>query len=245
MTRSDLIDEQSSGYGHSVNEIRSAAGASTGVAAGVAAALRERIVAGTLVPGTPLREASLAQEFDVSRNTLREALRQLATESLVDVRRNRGAMVRMLAIEDVRDLFRVRRTLELRAIDDGAVGTPASLAPISTIVAEIERAAAAQDWLEAATASLRFHQGLVGTLGSPRIDAFFATVIASSRLAFAVVAEEASFQRSFAAWDRTIHDLLLAGSRAAAAASLRHYLDESEQALIEALQRYGAAQPAA
>ncbi|BAK35309.1 putative GntR family transcriptional regulator [Microlunatus phosphovorus NM-1] len=222
-------------------ESESAAGAS----ARVAAALRERIVAGTLVPGTPLREASLAREFDVSRNTLREALRQLATEGLVDLRRNRGAMVRVLTIEDVRDLFQVRRTLELRAVDDGAVGSPGALAPIGTIVAEIEQAAAAQDWLEAATASLRFHQALVTTLGSARIDDFFATVIASSRLAFAAVAEQASFQRGFAAWDRTIYDLLFAGSRAAAAASLRSYLDDSEHALIEALQRYGAAEPAA
>jgi DNA-binding GntR family transcriptional regulator len=236
-----LIDEQSSGYCGPVSESRSAAGAS----AGVAAALRERIVAGTLIPGTPLREASLAQEFDVSRNTLREALRQLATESLVDLRRNRGAMVRVLATEDVRDLFRIRRALELRAVDDGAVGSPVALAPISETVAEIEQASAAQDWLGTATASLRFHQALVATLGSARIDDFFATVIASSRLAFAAVAEEASFQRPFAARDRTIHDLLLAGSRASAAASLRRYLDDSEQALIEALQRYGAVESAA
>ena len=216
-----------------------------GASAGVATNLRERIVAGALIPGTPLREASLAQEFDVSRNTLREALRQLATEGLVDLRRNRGAMVRVLTLEDVRDLFRVRRALELRAMDDGTLGSPHALAPISAIVVEIEQAAVAEDWLEAATASLRFHQALVATLGSARIDAFFATVIASSRLAFAAVAEQTSFQRGFAAWDRTIFDLLLAGSRASAAASLRSYLDDSEQALIGALQRYGAAEPAA
>lgn len=216
-----------------------------GVSAGVAAALRERIVAGVLVPGTPLREASLAQEFDVSRNTLREAFHQLATESLVDLRRNRGAVVRVLTIEDVQDLFRVRRALELRAIDDGALGSPTMLAGISAIVSEIEQAATAQNWLEAATVSLRFHQALVATLGSARIDAFFATIIASIRLAFAAVAEEASFQRGFVDWDRTIHDLLLAGSRAAAAASLRCYLDDSEQALIEALERSGVAESAA
>lgn len=219
--------------------------AADGISATVAAALRERIVAGLLIPGTPLREASLAQEFEVSRNTIREALHQLATEGLVDVRRHRGAAVRVVTIEDVKDLFQVRRTLELRAIDDGALGGLAALAPVSAIVEEIEQSAAAQDWLEAATASLRFHQALVATLGSARIDAFFATVIASSRLAFAAIAEQASFQRTFAAWDRTIYDLLFAGSRAAAAASLRSYLDDSERALIEALQRYGAAEPAA
>ena len=216
-----------------------------GVSTAVAAALRERIVAGLLGSGTPLREASLAQEFEVSRNTIREALHQLATEGLVDVRRHRGAAVRAVTIEDVEDLFRVRRTLELRAIDDGAVGSPMAWTPVGIILDEIEQAAIGEDWLAAATASLRFHQALVATLGSTRIDAFFATVIASSRLAFAVVAEQASFQRTFVAWDRTIYDLLLAGRRAAAAASLRSYLDDSEQALIEALQRYGVAEPAA
>lgn len=237
-----MIDQQSLRYGDCV--VKGSASES-GASTVVAGALRERIVAGRLIPGTPLRETSLAQEFDVSRNTLREALHRLATEGLVDMRLNRGATVRALAIDDVRDLFRVRRALELRAVDDGALGDPTVLAGIGAVVSEIERAAAAQDWLEAATVSLRFHQALVATLGSARIDAFFATVIASSRLAFAAIAEQASFQRGFVGWDRTIYDLLYAGSRAAAAGSLRRYLDDSEQALIEALERSGVAEPAA
>lgn len=236
-----LIDQQYLRYRFLMLENAVADGASVMVAA----ALRERIVAGLLAPGTPLREASLAREFEVSRNTVREALHQLATEGLVDVRRHRGAAVRIVAIEDVEDLFRVRRALELRAIDAGALSDPLELAPISAIVTEIERAADRSDWLAAATASLRFHQALVASLDSTRIDVFFATIMASSRLAFAVVVEQSCFHGSFVARDREIIDLLLAGSRAAAAAALRRYLDDSEQALIDALQRYGIAEPAA
>lgn len=212
---------------------------STAASEVVAATLRDRIVAGALMPGTPLREVSLAQEFGVSRNTFREALRQLATESLVDVRRHRGAVVRVMAVEDIRDLYRVRRVLELRAIDDGVRGGAVSLAPIAAAVDESEEAVAAGNWREAGTASLRFHQALVATLGSARLDAFFATIVAQTRLAFAAIAEEATFQREFIDRDREILGLLMAGSQATAAATLRQYLDDAEHLLTEVVRLHG------
>jgi DNA-binding GntR family transcriptional regulator len=206
-----------------------------GVAAAewIAETLRDRCVEGELRPGTPLREVSLAEELGVSRNTLREALRLLAAEGLVDVQRHRGAVVKTITAEEVRDIYLVRRTLELRAVDDSALATGRALAALEEACAASERSAAAGNWREAGTASLRFHQALVATLGSPRLDAFFRTVVAQIRLAFAAVADEADFQRVFATRDREICDLLIAGSRAAAAAALRRYLDEAERAVTE------------
>src|SRR5215210_9170663 len=49
----------------------------------VAEAVREMLFAGELAPGEPLREAALAETFDVARSTVREALQVLATEGLV------------------------------------------------------------------------------------------------------------------------------------------------------------------
>src|SRR6266545_692739 len=105
-------------------------------AARVAASLREQIITGELPPGTRLKDTYLAEAHQVSRNTVRDAVRELESDGLVISRR---------------------------------------------------KAAAEERWSDLGTTSLRLHQGIVGLLGSPRFDAFFATIVAQLRLVFAVM----------------------------------------------------------
>ena len=82
----------------------------------VSETLRDSIIRGELPPGTPLREHALAETLDVSRNTVREALRLLSHEGLVDYHVHRGVAVRKLSAADVRDLFLTREALEVMAV---------------------------------------------------------------------------------------------------------------------------------
>jgi DNA-binding GntR family transcriptional regulator len=75
-------------------------------------ALRTRILTGQLAPGLALRQEALAQELGVSRIPLREAIRQLSSEGLVDLLPHRGSYVSMLSLNEVRDFFDVRLQLE-------------------------------------------------------------------------------------------------------------------------------------
>src|SRR5262249_60603421 len=70
-----------------------------------AAAIRDAILSGRIPPGTPLREAALATELSVSRNTIREAARILESEGLVRYQMNRGILVAELAADDVRAIY--------------------------------------------------------------------------------------------------------------------------------------------
>ncbi|WP_205529042.1 GntR family transcriptional regulator [Microbacterium halotolerans] len=79
---------------------------------GIAAAIRERIMSGTIPIGSQLRQAELAGDFGVSRTPIREALRQLQTGGLIEVVPNRGAVVRVPAPWEVRDAYEVRAELE-------------------------------------------------------------------------------------------------------------------------------------
>ncbi|MGC9320041.1 MAG: GntR family transcriptional regulator, partial [Armatimonadota bacterium] len=81
----------------------------------IADALREQILAGELPPGTHLKEEEVAQQFDVSVAPVREALRQIAADGLVDVRARRGAFVAELDVDDFRELTEMREGLELIA----------------------------------------------------------------------------------------------------------------------------------
>ena len=75
-------------------------------------AIRELVIGGELRPGDRLVERQLADRLGVSRVPVREALRQLAHEGLVDERPTRGMVVRRLDDEDVEALFEVREALE-------------------------------------------------------------------------------------------------------------------------------------
>ena len=74
--------------------------------------LRGLIIGGELAPGEKIPEKQLCERFGVSRTPLREALKVLASEGVVTLRPNRGAVVSALTLEDLDEAFPVMGTLE-------------------------------------------------------------------------------------------------------------------------------------
>ncbi|KIQ56060.1 GntR family transcriptional regulator [Meiothermus taiwanensis] len=74
--------------------------------------LRGAILTGSLLPGARISEPGLAQELGVSRTPVREALQRLAQEGLVELLPGKGARVRVLSAEEVREVYDVRALLE-------------------------------------------------------------------------------------------------------------------------------------
>lgn len=78
----------------------------------VGARIRADIIGGRLEPGAKLRETALAEKYEVSRIPIREALRSLEAEGLVESRKYSGSVVAPSPIEDAEDLFEIRIVLE-------------------------------------------------------------------------------------------------------------------------------------
>jgi DNA-binding GntR family transcriptional regulator len=78
----------------------------------VATRLRQRIVEGLIEPGAKLNERELSESLKVSRTPLREAIKMLAAEGLVELLPNRGAVALQLSEQDVADTFEVIAGLE-------------------------------------------------------------------------------------------------------------------------------------
>ena len=78
----------------------------------VAQAIRSAILSGRFAPGERLVEERLAEEFGVSRNPIREAIRTLASEGLIEVTSRRGAVVASLSPEEASEILEVRAALE-------------------------------------------------------------------------------------------------------------------------------------
>src|SRR5580765_3046241 len=81
----------------------------------ILARLRDYIVEGNIPDGGRVPERQLCTMFGISRTPLREALKVLAAEGLVDLMPNRGARVRILSEQDINDLFDLMAGLEALA----------------------------------------------------------------------------------------------------------------------------------
>ncbi len=104
--------------------------------------LREEIELGELAPGTPLSELSLVARTGASRTPVREALRRLAAEGLVDLVPRQGARVSRVSLQSVRDLFEFRSLLEptaMRQATEAAATDPALRRTFASMRGEFTR----------------------------------------------------------------------------------------------------------
>ena len=74
--------------------------------------IKDGILSGRLRPGERLLENQLAEELGVSRTPIREALRMLEIENLVDLIPRKGAQVREMSEKDIKDVLEIRKVLE-------------------------------------------------------------------------------------------------------------------------------------
>jgi DNA-binding GntR family transcriptional regulator len=128
--------------------------------------LREAILDGRLAPGARLYHDALARQFAVSRMPVREALRVLHSEGLVELRPHRGAAVIALRPEEVMQVFEVRALLEARAAELTAPNlTDADLARVRALLAAMEGAETEDEpehWL---ALNMRFHTSIYSASG--------------------------------------------------------------------------------
>lgn len=126
----------------------------------VAEALRGRILAHQLAPGSWVDEKALAAEYGISRTPMREALKVLAAEGLVTMKLRRGAYVTQTSARDLGEVFHLLALLESDAAAVAAErATPAELADLQALHDELE--AAVDDRDRFFVANERFHMRLL------------------------------------------------------------------------------------
>lgn len=102
--------------------------------------LRERIRVGRFVPGQRLVEADVIKELGASRSKVREALQRLETEGLVAIEEFRGASVKRITWDEVRQIYRARMALEgLAAAEFAAAESPGLKARLVEIQEEMNQ----------------------------------------------------------------------------------------------------------
>jgi len=124
--------------------------------------LRRLVTSGAYAPGALMPEAALAQEFEVSRTPIREALKQLEIEGLVEIRPRVGTFVRTPTRREIVELFQLKVSLEGLAANLLARRGPApELKALARNVAESEAAARTNETEEYARLVHEFHWTIV------------------------------------------------------------------------------------
>lgn len=125
----------------------------------VAARLRERIFSQDLVPGVPIDEQALAEEFGISRTPLREALKVLHAEGLVVLEPRRGCFVTELDRQDIDEMFPLMAMLEGRcAYEAVRKASDEDIDRIEALHRELEKFAAAEDVEQYFALNCQFHE---------------------------------------------------------------------------------------
>jgi len=126
---------------------------------GVFEELRYAIYAGDLAPGTPLREAHIAKQLNVSQVPVREALLQLEHLGLVVRIPDRGTTVTRLTRSEITQMMEVRRHLEQMAFHLAAKNlTPAVIAELKSHLNKMQAFVSAQDHFAVAEEDFAFHR---------------------------------------------------------------------------------------
>jgi DNA-binding GntR family transcriptional regulator len=133
--------------------------------------LREEILSGALEPGERLVEEQLTQRFAISRAPVREAMRLLAEQGLVEHLPRRGVRVTTYSDRDFDELFAVRGALERFAVSlvQGRRQEDLDVAPLEEALTGLRKAAEEGDRLAASNAHRAFHLALVALAGSRQL----------------------------------------------------------------------------
>lgn len=130
-------------------------------------ALRSAILDGRIPPGTALRQEALAAAFDVSRMPVREALRQLEAEALLEFTPHKGAVVAEISARDQADTYLIRRALEPVAFARSIPNlTRDDLDRAEDLVADMDRE---PEHGRLGELNRRFHMSLYVRAGSPKL----------------------------------------------------------------------------
>jgi DNA-binding GntR family transcriptional regulator len=128
--------------------------------------VRNAILDGELAPGAVMSQVALAEELGISRTPLREALRMLQSERLVDAEPNRRVRVAPMSPADLEELYVVRVTLEAEALRLSVPRmTPEDLARLEGHMAEMAHYAEAKDYRRWVVPHRKFHRALTAPAG--------------------------------------------------------------------------------
>ncbi|MHD0318653.1 GntR family transcriptional regulator [Fusobacterium sp. THCT1E2] len=132
----------------------------------VAKEIRHLILMGKFKPGKKMLETTIAQELNVSRNPVREALRQLEQEGIVEYIPQKGCFLREINLEELEEIFRLRANLEIISLEYCNFKiADETIKKLESIIAELSNIKKSKNFDNMFILGLKFHELIVQECG--------------------------------------------------------------------------------
>lgn len=196
-------------------------------------ALRRAISTGELAPGTHLVETDLSEAMQISRGTLREAMRQLQQEGLITSGARGRMSVRHLDAKEIRDIFDVRSALEAQA-----ARTLAALPDRSAVGAELREAVdnmdkrSDDDLDNRIESDLNFHRTMCRLAGNETLLHLWSSLEGSIRMSIMFAGVDRALKNMDSKRHLEIVDAIEAGDADAAAATVAAHMSGAAEVLV-------------
>lgn len=208
----------------------------TTLATQVQRSLEHAIFTGELKPGARLIEVELAETLQVSRASLREALRLLENRGLIVTTHRRGAFVVELTDRDVREIYRIRLLLEDYAIRAAAEqATPELLDGLDALVDELRAAAVRRDYFSIVELDLDWHRQLCAAAGNQRLLAMWGDLVAPTRALLLTKYRLFDDSEEIAQGHQVLVDAIRQHDQDRAVALLEHHITNTHEAVLRSL----------
>lgn len=192
------------------------------------ASLRREIVRGELASGTVLAEVEVAERLGVSKTPVREALRKLLEEGLLEVGAKRQLMVRGFTAEHRLEVLRVREALESLAVGLACEVAPEQLDDIHVLLRRQRRAAEAGDEEAFIDLDEEFHLALAETAGLPTVAKFLRELRGFVRVMRSKVRRDLGYLTEVQEEHVALLEAIEAGDRRRAVRALKAHLRKSD-----------------
>lgn len=199
------------------------------------ASLRTAITSGQLPPQTPMVETELSERLQISRGTLREAMRQLQQEGLITLGPRGRLYVRRLGPKEICDIFAVRAALEgmaATALSQRSDRTKVT-ADLRNLLSIMSQAPADVNLEGKIEADLNFHRGMCRLTGNDTLLHTWESLEGSIRMSIMFAGTERAIRNMSVARHKVIVDAIASGNAAAAAAALQEHMESAAANLTD------------
>lgn len=205
--------------------------------------LRQAILRGTLQPGERLMEIHLAQKLGVSRTPVREAIRMLELEGLVDMVPRRGAVVAEITKSDLEDVLEVRAALEELAVKKACQNmTKEQLSQLRQAAKKFAECLKREDLMASAQADVDFHEIICEATGNRRLIQILNNIREQIYRYRLENLKDKSSHANLVEEHRIICQALEERSQEKARAAIRVHIEQQRQSIIESLHMEEAGQ---
>lgn len=202
----------------------------------VANHVRSAIIAGDYEPGAGLPEVRLAAELGTSRGTIREALRTLTDDGLVEIVPHRGSFVSTITAKKVAELYDLRAVLEPLAVglakDRGAFGEPETRENAARLLELMGEAAGHEDSVGMVTAERELHKVLWWPCGNELLREFLSHLLTQTRRVIVYTRPIAKGLQQDYDDHRALLATVLDGTRGEAVAAVKNHTTRSKRLIL-------------